>query len=112
MMPLDRLVITAVITSILLAAMVYAVFAQSGWVDHLRNQNGRVCCYNNDGRRLDDPEWKISGNEYTVLFTEGWVPVSQTSVVTMRNKDGIARVWSTFVNGQRTIHCFLPGALG
>src|SRR5690349_3124648 len=71
-------------------------FAQSGWVDKLTNGNGMVCCYDSDGRRLDDPEWRTKGNGYEVLFTEGWIDVPDYAIVKMPNRDGIARVWSEF----------------
>lgn len=99
---------------LLLAALLListAAFAQSGWVDYLRNQNGMGCCFDNDGRRLDDPEWRTAGDSYEVLFTEGWVKVEPTAVVHMRNRDGIARVWSDRTP-TRVVRCFLPGALG
>lgn len=85
---------------------------QSGWVDQLQNQNRSVCCYDNDGRRLDDPEWRTSGDSYEVLFTEGWVRVPAESIVTMTNKDGIARVWSFPGANGRSVRCFLPGSMG
>lgn len=82
----------------------------AGWVDQLKNRHNQVCCYDNDGRRLDDPEWRIVGNRYEVLFTEGWIAVPDEAVVDMRNQDGIARVWSTPRPEGRSIVCFLPGA--
>lgn len=86
---------------------------QTGWVDQLKNQHGTVCCHNNDGRRLDDPEWRTLNGHYEVLFTEGWVIVPDQAVITMRNQDGIARVWSEKgADGKRTIRCFLAGAFG
>ena len=66
---------TFVISAILIAAPLSAVAQSGGWVDQLTNQQGSVCCYNSDGRRLDDPEWRTAGNNYEVLFTEGWIKV-------------------------------------
>lgn len=87
--------------------------AQDGWVDQLRSDDGRVCCANNDGRRLDDPEWRTAGDGYEVLFTEGWLKIPARALVTMRNHDGIARVWSFKPEAaERTVHCFLPGSMG
>lgn len=83
------------------------------WVDQLRTPGGTVCCHNNDGRRLDDPEWRTAGDSYEVLFTEGWVAVPKEAIVQMRNQDGIARVWSEMGgDGKRRIRCFLAGAFG
>lgn len=88
----------------------------SSWVDRLQNDNGNVCCFDNDGRRLDDPEWRPVDPTFEVLFTEGWIKVPTWAVVKQRNRDGIARVWSYVDvddggNGTRQIRCFLPGAL-
>lgn len=102
---------------IYLMGLIVAAHAQSGgWVDQLKNSNGMVCCYDNDGRRLDDPEWRTKGNSYEVLFKEGWVEVPDYAVVQGRNQDGIARVWSEIgrmSNGtpKRQIRCFLVGSL-
>ena len=83
------------------------------WVDQLKSPGGALCCTNNDGRRLDDPEWRTAGDSYEVLFTEGWVKIPPEAVVNMRNQDGIARVWSySGSDGVRVIRCFLSGALG
>jgi len=90
----------------------------NGWVDRLQNQSGGVCCYDSDGRRLDDPEWRTVGNGYEVLFTEGWAKVPPEAMVQQRNQDGIARVWSTWEVGRngaatnRFVRCFLPGSFG
>lgn len=95
-----------------LITMAVKAHGQSGWVDQLQNQNKNVCCYDNDGRRLDDPEWRTSDDSYEVLFTEGWVRVPAEAIVTMTNRDGIARVWSFPGANGRSVRCFLPGAFG
>ncbi len=90
------------------------IYVQGGsWVDQLRNQDGGVCCYNSDGRRLDDPEWRVTKDHYEVLFTEGWIQVPDWAVVQGRNEDGIVRVWSQVdPSSTRSIRCFLRGAFG
>lgn len=103
------IVVTVLVTIAIL--MIVRAHGQTGWVDRLKNQNGMVCCYDNDGRRLDDPEWRTAGDSYEVLFTEGWLSLPIAAVVTMKNQDGIARVWSVPSAGGRSIHCFLPGPL-
>lgn len=105
------LIVGLMAVSILFAFAVRAQQGQSEWVDQLQNQNRAVCCYDNDGRRLDDPEWRTVGDSYEVLFTEGWLRVPTDAVVTMTNKDGIARVWSFPGGNGRSIRCFLPGPL-
>jgi hypothetical protein len=101
-----------------LAVATYLAFlipacAQDGthWVDQLLSQSGIVCCFNNDGRRLDDPEWRIVGDHYEILFPEGWIQVPESAVVSMRNQDGIARVWSDMASGKHVIRCFIAGPL-
>lgn len=103
-----------------LAALFSAFFvnsAQDSWVDKLANQNGNVCCYNYDGLRLEDPDWETqhssSGSEYKVIRNGVWLDVPAWAVVTMKNQDGIARVWY-YTQPDDTgnqIRCFLPGAL-
>lgn len=84
----------------------------SSWVDQLQNQKRETCCFNSDGRRLDDPDWRTFNDHYQVLFTEGWVDVPPEAVVTGKNQDGIARVWSNKQPGEaRVIRCFLRGSL-
>lgn len=87
----------------------------AGWVDQLSSERG-VCCVNSDGRRLDGVEWRSlpPGHDHAheVEFAEGWVPIPPAAEVKERNKDGIARVWSTTdaITKQRTVRCFLPGS--
>lgn len=104
------IVVTVFVTIFILLGV--RAHGQTGWVDKLQNQNHAVCCFDNDGRRLDDPEWRTAGGSFEVLFIEGWVLVPADAVVTMKNQDGIARVWSTPDKGGRTVRCFLPGAFG
>ncbi len=83
-----------------------------GWVDQLVSKRGGVCCFDNDGRRLIDPDWDVQTEGYIVRFPEGWLPVPEEAIVRQTNQDGIARVWSVVNDGKREIRCFLPGALG
>lgn len=82
------------------------------WVDELRNQNANVCCFNYDGQRLEDPEW-TAGDPYRVVRGSAFVDVPPWAVVTMRNQDGIARVWwnTTPDDTGNYVRCFLPGSL-
>lgn len=95
------------------------------WVDELMNSNNNRCCYDNDGRRLTDPDWDTLGkvatehsgpSGYRVYEDGKWHEVPNWAVVTQRNKDGIARVWWTrdYNEGNiiKTVICFLPGTLG
>lgn len=92
------------------------------WVDELLNSNNNRCCYDNDGRRLVDPEWDTLGtvntnsSGYRVYEDQKWHEVPNWAVVTQRNKDGIPRVWwnKTYDEGNitKTMICFLPGTLG
>lgn len=100
-------------------------FAQdNSWVDLLQNQQKNVCCYDNDGRRLVDPEWDTLGkvdadysgpSGYRVLDDGEWKEIPNWAVVIMKNKDGIARVWwdRSLEEGKtiKKVRCFLPGAL-
>lgn len=94
------------------------------WVDKLQNQQGNFCCYDNDGRRLDDPDWDTLGkvdahsngwSGYRVFEDGKWYDVPNWAVVTMRNQDGIARVWWHHENiGSdvvKKVMCFMPAAL-
>ncbi len=119
-----RVYIIMLAMSLLLAAYSYRTAkAQDGsWVDKLRNQSENVCCYDNDGRRLTDPEWDTHGivqaeregtSGYRVKDNGEWRDVANWAVVTMKNYDGIPRVWySHSAGGKRMIHCFLRGNLG
>lgn len=73
----------------------YPSWSQSSWVDKLRNANENVCCYDNDGRRLDDPDWdtlgkvgteRTEGSGYRVFEDNKWHEVPNWAVVTMRNQ--------------------------
>jgi len=97
-----------------LLASVSAVSAsdQRSWVDQLANQNGNVCCFDGDGRRLDDPDW-IAADPYQVARRGTMVKVPPWAVVTMRNQDGIARVWWNTEPDDtgNYVRCFIPGTL-
>lgn len=106
-------------------ALALILYAQNPWVDGLRNQQNSICCTNNDGRRLDDPDWDTLGKAvedyngmsgYRVLEDGEWKDVPNWAVVTQRNHDGIARVWwDREYQGAdviKKIRCFLPGTLG
>lgn len=102
-----------------------AAAAQNNWVDQLRAESGYVCCTNNDGQRLGEPDWDTQGkvtettSGYRVFHgqTKQWYDVPPQAVVMMRNQDGIVRVWwggETDDLGNvvtPTVRCFLPGAL-
>lgn len=123
----DRALILGVALVLALALAVYSYKAAAqGWVDQLQNSNTNVCCDNNDGRRVADPEWDTLGKAVTDyngpsgyrVYEDGkWNDVPNWALVTMRNQDGIARVWwdRQYEPGGaivKTIKCFLPGALG
>lgn len=115
--------------SVALALVVLCVCAEAQtnpnqWVDELKNQLGNVCCFDNDGRRLNGPDWdtlgKVSedpnGTSGYRVYDEGqWRDVINMAVVTMKNRDGIARVWFAYQSDSRgtikVVRCFLPGAL-
>lgn len=88
------------------------------WVDELMNANNNRCCYDNDGRRLIDPEWDTLGkvnkdwSGYRVYEDAQWHNVPNWAVVTQKNKDGIPRVWWNKTYVTKTLVCFLPGTLG
>ena len=96
-------------------------YAQSSWVDKLQNPRGGVCCFNYDGQRLEDPDWRIRDDappdgfsSYQIKHGDdgAWHDVPDWAVVGMRNQDGIARVWWFRTNdGVTGIRCFLPGSL-
>lgn len=95
---------------------------QEGWVDQLQSTEGKVCCFNYDGRRLDDPDWDTLGevseefSGYRVFEDQKFHEVPKSAVVLMKNQDGIARVWWNVVTDRgilqgKTLRCFLPGGL-
>jgi hypothetical protein len=123
----DRVFMLSVALVLALALAVYSYKAAAqGWVDQLQNAKGSVCCSNNDGRRLDDPDWDTLGkvdadynglSGYRVWEDGEWKGVPNWAVVHMRNQDGIARVWfeRSYEPGGTTakrVKCFLPGSLG
>jgi hypothetical protein len=103
-------------------------FAQPApWVDQLQSKHGQLCCSNNDGRRLDDPDWDTLGkvqtdytgtSGYRVWENSQWYDVPNWAVVTERNRDGIARVWWDKDYGpegrviSKRVRCFIAGATG
>lgn len=111
---------------LLLFGFVVSAYAQdNSWVDGLQNQQRNVCCFDNDGRRLDDPDWDTLGkvqteyngmSGYRVYEDKEWKEVPNWAVVTMKNQDGIARVWWDrnygFSGITKKVRCFLPGATG
>lgn len=104
----------AVLFATLSASLVYA--AQPSWVDKLTNQTNNVCCFNYDGQRLEDPDWdtnKTAEYPYKVKREGAWVEVPDWAVVTMKNQDGIARVWWNVASDDtgNFVRCFLPGSL-
>lgn len=46
-------------------AVALAIYSAKGqdnsWVDQLQNQQKSVCCFDNDGRRLTNPDWDTLG---------------------------------------------------
>lgn len=106
----------AVVVSAILYGILYLIWpasAQDGsWVDGLHNQSGNVCCFDGDGRRLEDPEW-TAGDPYRVARDGKLVDVPPWALVTMKNRDGIARVWWNPIadDAGNHVRCFLPGAL-
>jgi hypothetical protein len=100
---------------------------QAPWVDQLKSTHGQLCCSNNDGRRLDDPDWDTLGkvqtdyngtSGYRVYENSQWYDVPNWAVVIERNRDGIARVWwDREYNDQsgtiiKRVRCFIAGATG
>jgi hypothetical protein len=100
---------------------------QAPWVDQLQSKHGQLCCSNNDGRRLDDPEWDTLGKVQTdyngnsgfrVYEDSRWYDVPNYAMVTVRNRDGIARVWwDREYNAEggtitKRVRCFIAGELG
>lgn len=99
-------------------------FAQESWVDQLHNGNDNVCCFDNDGRRLTDPDWDTLGavsadrlgpSGYRVHEDSKTYAVPNWAVVKQRNQDGLARVWfdRDASSGAlvKTVRCFIPGSL-
>ena len=87
------------------------------WFNQLRNSRGNRCCDDNDGRRVNDPDWELTkDNEsgYRVRLKPGgdWVDVPPETVVTENNKVGFAMVWPVMdEQGQPTgVMCFMPGS--
>lgn len=114
------------ILALALAAASYnaAKSQDNSWVDQLQNQQKNVCCYDNDGRRLTGPDWDTLGkvdadyngmSGYRVFEDNKWYEVPNWAVVTMKNKDGIPRVWwrQDYEGGNivKKVFCFLPGTL-
>lgn len=108
----------------LAALLHFANIQDNSWVDRLQNQQKNVCCFDNDGRRLTNPDWDTLGkvdSEYNGMsgyrvFEDGqWYEIPNWAVVTMKNQDGIARVWWTreYTDGKviKKVRCFIPGAL-
>lgn len=114
----------ALILALALAFYSYKAKAQS-WVDQLQNKQGAICCTNNDGRRLDDPDWDTlgkavedhNGNSGFRVYEDGkWNDVPNWAIVVQPNLDGIPRVWwgRQYYSGNtvKQIMCFLKGLLG
>ncbi len=110
---------------ITLLAASQAKTSQAPWVDQLHNGNDNVCCFDNDGRRLTDPDWDTLGSVseerqgpsgYRVMEDGKTYAVPNWAVVKQRNQDGIARVWwdrdASGGNLVKTVRCFIPGSLG
>lgn len=114
----------ALILALALAFYSYKANAQS-WVDRLQNKQGAICCTNNDGRRLDDPDWDTLGkvtddhngpSGFRVYEDGKWHDVPNWAIVMQSNIDGIPRVWwdreligSDIV---KKVRCFIVGITG
>lgn len=85
--------------------------ATRDWFQAQVNQKGEACCDTADGRRVEDPDWRVEGSGYAVNLGTGFQPVDPALIVRGTNRMGYAIAW-IYPVGTRTLRCFLPGPTG
>lgn len=83
------------------------------WYPTLRSPAGSPCC---DGPSVDavhlaDVDWESRDGRYRVRIDGQWIDVPPGAVLTGPNRDGRTLVWPSWSDGQRTVRCFMPGAM-
>lgn len=83
---------------------------QRQFYNGLRNNNGMLCCTNNDGY---DAQWETRGDQYWVFVEMEWIQVPPMALLTVPNRYGAAKVWYNKPpnGGKPVIACFLPGTM-
>jgi hypothetical protein len=82
----------------------------NSWFDHLASRKG-LCCSFADGRVVADPDWDSKDGHYRVRLDNQWIDVPDDALITEPNRAGRTMVWTWFLNGKRTIRCFMPGSM-
>lgn len=80
------------------------------WFNRLSSEQG-LCCSNNDGETVADPDWESRGGHYRVRLDGVWIEVPDSAVVSVPNRDGRTMVWPLRGTSGVLIRCFMPGAL-
>lgn len=86
------------------------------WYGSLKSEGGGPCCDGPevDAIKLSDPDWRIGPNGYQVKLdgpASPWIDIPDDRVVKEPNRAGPAIVWpGAWVNGVKTVRCFLAGS--
>jgi hypothetical protein len=87
------------------------------WMVRQKNMNGGSCCDPNDHTAiLENEQWKIDVDHYSVKVNGVWVSIPPYTLLLHRDTDpnptGKGVLWSGFnrnMPGQVVIYCFAPG---
>lgn len=87
--------------------------ALDSWYPTLRSPAGSNCC---DGPSVDavhlaDVDWESRAGRYRVRIDGEWIDVPPGAVLDVPNRDGRTLVWPGWLDGKRTVRCFMPGAM-
>lgn len=106
--------------AVVLMALILAAHAHDhdapnldSWYQGLESPGGGPCCDGPgvDALKLEDPDWELGPNGYRVFFEGQWFDVPDDRVLKEPNRLGPAIVWpGPYINGVRTVRCFMPGA--